>query len=304
MPGIIEVNHLRKEYAKFCAVDDVTFSVKQGEIFGMVGPNGAGKTTIIECIEGLRVPDGGEISLLGLQPAKNRPVLYQRIGIQLQESSLPPRLKVKEALDLFASFYENAASPEQLLSSLGLEEKRDASFGKLSGGQKQRLFIALALINNPEIVFFDELTTGLDPQARHSMWDLVRQVRAGGCTVFLTTHFMEEAEKLCDRILILDQGRVVALDSPTRLVDGLGAETCISFTLPPDGARPDFKDIPQVKKIERVEDRLIVFGDGEHFIGRVVANLEDEKIPFSDLHIKQPNLEDVFLSLTGRELRE
>ena len=304
MPKIIDVNKLHKSYGSLTAVNDVSFAVEEGEIFGMVGPNGAGKTTTIECIEGLREPDGGEISLLGMQPIKDKEAVYQQIGIQLQESSLPSRLKVKEALDLFASFYGNSESPAKLLSELGLEEKRNTSFATLSGGQKQRLFIALALINKPKIVFFDELTTGLDPQARHSMWEMVKKIRDGGSTVFLTTHFMEEAEKLCDRVLILDHGSIVALDSPTRLVDKIGAEMRISFSLPLNYPTPDFKNIPQVKRIEKVEERVMVFGRGERFISKVVACLEDEKIPFHDLHIEQPNLEDVFLALTGHEMRE
>jgi ABC-2 type transport system ATP-binding protein len=304
MPKILQVKNLFKKYGSLIAVKDVSFDVEEGEIFGMVGPNGAGKTTTIECIEGLREADGGEISLLGLQPIKDKQALFEQIGMQLQESALPPRLKVIEALDLFASFYIKSESPARLLSLLGLEEKHNASFAKLSGGQKQRLFIALALINKPRVVFFDELTTGLDPQARHSMWELVKQIREGGCTVFLTTHFMEEAEKLCDRVLILDQGSIVALDSPAMLVDKVGAEKRVSFALPLDLPVPVFKDIPQVKRVERMEEKVVIFGCGERFISKVVARLEDEKIPFHDLRIEQPNLEDVFLALTGREIRE
>jgi ABC-2 type transport system ATP-binding protein len=304
MPKILNVKNLQKKYGSLIAVNDVSFDVEEGEIFGMVGPNGAGKTTTIECIEGLREADSGEISLLGLQPIKDKQALYQHIGIQLQESSLPPRLRVKEALDLFASLYEKSDLPARLCSLLGLEEKQNAPFARLSGGQKQRLFIALALINKPRVVFFDELTTGLDPQARHSMWELVKQVRDGGCTVFLTTHFMEEAEKLCDRVLILDQGSIVALDSPARLVDKIGAEKRISFALPLDLPIPAFKDISQVNRVERMEERVMIFGHGERFISKVVVRLEDEKIPFHDLRIEQPNLEDVFLALTGREIRE
>ena len=206
--------------------------MRQGEIFGMVGPNGAGKTTTIECIEGLRRPDGGTVRLLGMDPARDRRQVAERIGIQLQESALPPRLRVGEALGLFGSFYERQADAAGLLDRMGLAEKRRAPFGKLSGGQKQRLFIALALVNQPEVVFFDELTTGLDPQARRSMWDLVREIRDPGCTVVLTTHFMEEAERLCDRVLIMDHGRIVALDTPEALIRSLGVERRLVFTLP------------------------------------------------------------------------
>jgi len=196
----IIVEDLRKRYDDVQAVDGASFDVKVGEIFGMVGPNGAGKTTTIECIEGLRRPDGGVIRVLGLDPGSEAEELRLRIGVQLQESNLPDRLRVREALELFGSFYPSAEPPDELLVLLGLEEKHRAPWGKLSGGQKQRLFIALALINRPEVVFLDELTTGLDPQARRHMWDLVQGIREQGRTVFLTTHFMEEAERLCDRV--------------------------------------------------------------------------------------------------------
>ena len=304
MSEVITVNNLRKTYKDVVAVKDISFEVHEGEIFGMVGPNGAGKTTTIECIEGLRQPDQGDISLLGKHPVRDRSELSELIGVQLQESSLPARLKVREALELFASFYTTSQSPDQLLSLLGLEEKSKSAFSKLSGGQKQRLFIALSLINNPKVVFLDELTTGLDPQARRSMWDLVKQVRDQGCTVFLTTHFMEEAERLCDRVLIMDYGQIVALDTPEGLIQKIGAEMRITFALPLNKKPPDLKEIPQVTHVEKKDEQVAIFGRGERFISKVIAKLEDEKVPFRDLHINQPNLEDVFLNLTGREMRE
>ncbi|HSN73646.1 MAG TPA: ABC transporter ATP-binding protein, partial [Anaerolineae bacterium] len=232
MVPVIEVCNLRKVYGTVIAVDGVSFEVGAGEIFGIVGPNGAGKTTTIECIEGLRRPDDGSVRLLGMDPLAQRQAVAQRIGVQLQESTLPPRLRAGEALALFGSFYQRQADADELLELLGLAEKRSAAFAKLSGGQKQRLFIALALINQPQVVFFDELTTGLDPQARRAMWDLVRQVRERGCTVVLTTHFMEEAERLCDRVAIFDHGRIVALDTPEALIRSLGVEKRLVFTLP------------------------------------------------------------------------
>jgi ABC-2 type transport system ATP-binding protein len=216
--AIIHVEHLRKVYGSVVAVDDISFEVAQGEIFGMVGPNGAGKTTAVECIEGLRSPSGGSIQVLGLDPQKDKYALRSRIGVQLQESALQNHIKVWEALDLFASLYPHSLDWRMLLEEVGLAEKRNASFAKLSGGQKQRLFIALALLNDPELVFLDELTTGLDPQARHAMWDLVRQMRDRGKTIFLITHFMEEAERLCGRVAIVDHGRIIALDSPEKLI--------------------------------------------------------------------------------------
>lgn len=304
MPTVIEVGNLRKTYGSVIAVDAVSFEVNEGEIFGMVGPNGAGKTTTIECIEGLRRPDEGSVKLLGMDPSEKRRAIANHIGVQLQESALPPRLRVAEALELFASFYERRADAEELLNILGLTEKRSSAFDKLSGGQKQRLFIALALINQPKVVFFDELTTGLDPQARRSMWDLVRQIREQGCTVFLTTHFMEEAERLCDRVLIIDRGQIVALDTPEAMIRSLGAENRLVFTLPENQAAPPLTDLPQVQRIEQFGERVVVYGHGERFASSVVYALEDAGVDFLDLRTEQSNLEDVFLSLTGREMRE
>ena len=304
MSSVIEVRNLRKTYETLVAVDDISFEVDEGEIFGMVGPNGAGKTTTIECIEGLRQPDDGSVQLLGMDPSEQRRAIANHIGIQLQESALPRRLRVAEALDLFASFYERRADAGELLDILGLTEKRSSAFDKLSGGQKQRLFIALALINRPKIVFFDELTTGLDPQARRSMWDLVRQIREQGCTVFLTTHFMEEAERLCDRVLIMDRGQIVALDTPEAMIRSLGAENRLVFTLPENQADPLLTDLPQVRRVEQFGERVVVYGHGERFASSVVYALEDAGVDFLDLRTEQPNLEDVFLALTGREMRE
>lgn len=296
---------LRKRYGAVTAVDGVSFEVRRGEIFGIVGPNGAGKTTTVECIEGLRRPDGGEVRLLGLDPLAQRRAVAERVGVQLQESALPPRLRVAEALTLFGAFYQRRADPAEMLDRLGLADKAKAAYGKLSGGQKQRLHIALALVNRPEVVFFDELTTGLDPQARRATWDLVRQVREGGCTVVLTTHFMEEAERLCDRVLIMDHGHVVALDTPEALIRSLGTDRRLVFTLPPGGTPPArLADLPQVRRVEQAGDRLTVYGQGDRFVSLVVYALEEAGVPFLDLRTVQPSLEDVFLALTGREMRE
>jgi ABC-2 type transport system ATP-binding protein len=304
MSSVIEVRNLCKTYGALVAVDDLTFAVEEGEIFGMVGPNGAGKTTTIECIEGLRQPDGGTVQLLGMDPLEERQAIADRIGVQLQESALPPRLRVGEALNLFASFYERQADAGELLERLGLADKWRSSFEKLSGGQKQRLFIALALIGRPEVVFFDELTTGLDPQARRLMWDLVREIREQGCTVFLTTHYMEEAERLCDRVLIINHGQIVAFDTPEAMIRSLGAENRLVFTLPANQTAPALTDLPQVQRIERLGDRVVVYGHGRRFASSVVYALEDAEVDFLDLRTEQPNLEDVFLSLTGRGIRE
>jgi ABC-2 type transport system ATP-binding protein len=304
MDTVIEVKDLMKTYGSTIAVDHISFQVMEGEIFGMVGPNGAGKTTTIECIEGLRRPDGGDVTIFKMNPLANRMEIAERIGIQLQESGLPARLKVGEALSLFASFYTKNADIDELLDLLGLSEKQSSAFTKLSGGQKQRLFIALALINKPEVVFFDELTTGLDPQARRRMWDLVRQIREQGTTVFLTTHYMEEAERLCDRVLIIDEGIVVALDTPEALIRSLGVEKRLVFKVLDDSTIPPLEDIPLVNQVEKIGDRVVVYGHGDRFASTVVRAMEDADLDFLDLRTEQPTLEDVFLNLTGREMRE
>src|ERR1700681_4052502 len=218
MRPVIQVSELRKTYGRTVAVDEVSFEVQPGEIFGLIGPNGAGKTTTMECVEGLRTPDRGVISVLGLDPTRHVYVLQERIGVQLQEAQLQKRIKVWEAVALWASLYRKPVEGDRLIEQLGLSDKRNAWFMTLSGGQKQRLFIALALINDPELVFLDELTTGLDPQARRAIWDLVRGIRQRGKTVLLTTHLMEEAERLCARVAIIEAGRIVDIDTPTRLV--------------------------------------------------------------------------------------
>ncbi|RME42075.1 MAG: ABC transporter ATP-binding protein [Chloroflexi bacterium] len=304
---VVEVESLRKVYGDVVAVDGISFEVHKGEIFGMVGPNGAGKTTTIECVEGLRRPTAGSVRTLGLNPQRDRRALMERIGVQLQESALPNRLKTGEALELFATFYERAlpaADRDALLERLGLAEKRDRPFAKLSGGEKQRLFIALALVHDPELIFLDELTTGLDPHARRDMWDLVRDIRNQGKTVFLTTHYMEEAERLCDRVAIIDEGRIVELDTPENLIRSLGAEEQILFVA--DGvalADMNFlQDLPVVTRLEPAGERWVVYGRGDRFVGSVVTALEDHRIPFRDLRTRQPTLEDVFLARTGRRM--
>ncbi len=303
METAIVVEGLRKVYGEVVAVDGISFEVRRGEIFGMVGPNGAGKTTTIECIEGLRRPDGGTVTTLGLDPQRDGYELRERIGVQLQESALPNRIKVWEAVDLFASFYRRSVEWEPLLERLGLAEKRNTDFAKLSGGQKQRLFIALALINDPELVFLDELTTGLDPQARRAMWQLVFDIREQGKTVFLTTHFMEEAERLCDRVAIVDDGRIVALDSPEKLVRSLGAEKRVLFTVERAFDEAALRAVPGVTKVERNGERVTVYGTGDRLVGGVVNALETGGVPFRDLRTEQPTLEDVFLALTGKQIR-
>ncbi len=307
MDTIIQVEGLRKVYGKTVAVAEVSFDVQRGEIFGMVGPNGAGKTTTIECLEGLRKPDAGKAQVLGVDPQTEGEYLRLHTGMQLQSSNLPERMKVWEALDLYASFYPQAEDWRKLMEQLGLEEKRNTPFSKLSGGQKQRLFIALALLPNPDLVFLDELTTGLDPQARHAIWDLVREVQAKGKTILLTTHFMEEAERLCDRVAILDHGRIVAMDTPGNLIRNLGTEERVVFLV--EGALPqDFgAALTGGTRVDVQGDWVVVHGMNRSkvpLVSEVVNLLTSSGVIFRDLRTEQSNLEDVFLQLTGHEIRE
>ncbi|MFQ5823071.1 MAG: ABC transporter ATP-binding protein [bacterium] len=300
----VKVEKLRKAYGSVVAVNDISFEVYEGEIFGMVGPNGAGKTTTIECIEGLRQPAGGNIQVLGLDPKKQGYALRQRIGVQLQESELPRHIKVWEALDLFASFYSRSNDWNTLLEQMGLLDKRNASYSKLSGGQKQRLFIALSLVNDPELVFLDELTTGLDPQARRTMWDLVLDIRNQGKTVFLTTHFMEEAQRLCDQVAIIDHGSIVALDSPENLIRNLGAENRVVFSVDGVFDLNPLRQLATVRHVEQIGERIVVYGQGDPLVVDVVNALSSNGVHFRDLRTEQPSLEDVFLTLTGKEMRD
>ena len=305
MPSVIQVSHLRKTYGATVAVDDVSFTVERGEIFGLIGPNGAGKTTTMECVEGVRAADRGTISVLGLDPTRDAYKLQHRIGVQLQQAQLQKRIKVWEAVDLWATIYRKpAAQCAGLLEQLGLAEKRDAWFMTLSGGQKQRLFIALALINDPEVVFLDELTTGLDPQARHAIWDLVRGIRARGKTVFLTTHLMEEAERLCDRVAIIEHGRIVDIDTPRNLVSRHCPERSVVLATDVLSAADVFRALPQVVSVESNGREITIRGSGDDLVTEVIRCLSESAIRVTDFRTLLPNLEDVFLKLTGRSIRD
>ena len=299
---VIEVEHLSKRYRDVVAVDDVSFTVERGEIFGILGPNGAGKTTTVEMIEGLRTPDGGTVRVLGLDPRRDGAELRQRVGVQLQESQLPDKLEVAEALELYGSFYDRPADRRRLLEDLGLADRRDAKFGKLSGGQKQRLSIALALIGNPEIAILDELTTGLDPQARRDTWELIEQIRDRGVTVVLVTHFMEEAERLADRVAVIDAGRLVAIDSPTGLVSRLDAGQRIRFrpTTPLDDRI--LTELPEVRSVRRSGSQVLVTSTGE-LLQAVISVLARHHIVAAELRMEQANLDDAFMALTTYEER-
>ncbi|HLE57575.1 MAG TPA: ABC transporter ATP-binding protein [Rhodothermia bacterium] len=303
--SVIEVSGVRKTYGSVVAVDEVSFDVHDGEIFGLIGPNGAGKTTTMECVEGLRTPDHGNISVLGLDPFRDIYKLQDRMGVQLQEAQLQKRIKVWEAVHLWASLYRKKSSDgDRLLEQLGLADKRNAWFMTLSGGQKQRLFIVLALINDPEVVFLDELTTGLDPQARRAIWELVRGIRERGKTVFLTTHLMEEAERLCDRVAIMDHGRIIDIDTPERLVNRYCPErTVVLFTDDP-GAEVLFRAMPRVADVTARDGRFTIRGNGEDLVTNVVWCLSENRIRVSDFRTILPNLEDVFIKVTGHSIRD
>jgi ABC-2 type transport system ATP-binding protein len=303
MTNVITVKNLRKSYGSTVAVDDISFDVAQGEIFAILGPNGAGKTTAVETIVGLRRPDRGNISVLGIDPQQDAQGLRQHIGVQLQQAAVPQRLKVWEILDLFASFYPATVPRDRLIEQWGLGEKRNAYFGKLSGGQQQRLFIALALINDPRIVFFDELTTGLDPQARRATWELVQGVRAQGKTVVLVTHAMDEAELLADRVAIIDHGRIVALDTPQALIHRIQPEGQVRFTTS-NGFDPALlQQVDGVSAVERNGARVTVRGAGP-LLSRVAQALAEHHMEPADLRQERATLEDVFLAATGRGLRD
>ena len=303
--SVIHVSSIRKTYGTTVAVEDVSFDVNDGEIFGLIGPNGAGKTTTMECVEGIRRPDNGTIRVLGLDPVRDVYALQERIGVQLQQAQLQKRIKVWEAMHLWATLYKKpTAIGDHLLEQLGLAEKRNAWFMTLSGGQKQRLFIALALINDPEVVFLDELTTGLDPQARRKIWDLVRDIRTRGKTVFLTTHLMEEAERLCDRVAIIDRGRIIDIDQPQRLVDKYCPERSVTLATADAHATESLSRIPGVEVTKPGDSQYTIRGVGDRLVTDVIRCLSENHINVTDFRTETPNLEDVFLKLTGHSLRD
>jgi ABC-2 type transport system ATP-binding protein len=299
--AIIEVDSLVKRYGDHTVVGGVSFAVEQGEIFGILGPNGAGKTTTVECIEGLRSPDGGAIRVCGIDPQRDTGELRQLLGAQLQESELPDKLKVSEAMELYSSFYRNPVDWRELIDSLHLTDKISTQFRRLSGGQKQRLSIALALIGNPRVAVLDELTTGLDPQARRDAWDLIEGIRDRGVTIVLVTHFMEEAERLCDRLAVIDAGKLVALDSPAGLVSAVDDRQRIRFrpSAPIDHAV--LATLPEVTNVERAGSQLVVTGTGNLLLA-VTTALARHQVIAGDLRVEQTSLDDAFVALTGRSI--
>ncbi|HYA11074.1 MAG TPA: ABC transporter ATP-binding protein [Thermoplasmata archaeon] len=300
--AVVTVDRLHKTYGGTNGVHEVSFSVGEGEILGIIGPNGAGKTTTVECISGLRAPDSGSINVLGLDPQKHRQEVRDRVGVQLQEGSLPPRAKVREVLQLFASFYRQPADPDELLSELGLTEKRNAYYKQLSGGQKQRLSIALALVGNPKVAILDELTTGLDPQARRETWGLIEKIRDRGVTVILVTHFMDEAERLCDRVVLIDRGEVVAMATPEALAEQEGGGTHMRFV--PSAPFPDkiLASLPGVSSVEHVGPHVEVTGKGD-LLPAVMQALQIVGVRAQDVQVTSGSLEDAFLRLTSQRTR-
>lgn len=299
MPAVINVQNLHKRYGKTVAVNDVSFAVREGEIFGLLGPNGAGKTTTVECIEGLRKADEGEIRVLGFDPLRDRSEITQRLGVQLQHSELPAKMAVAEALQLYSSFYRNPADWHDLVEILGLAESARTKFSKLSGGQQQRLSIALALIGSPKVAVLDELTTGLDPQARRDTWELIEGMRDRGVTIVLVTHFMEEAERLCDRVALIDSGNLVVVDTPAALTERVEVEQRIQFrpSEPLDDAL--LTDLPDVSNVVRRGDLVVVTGNS-NALSAVTSVLARHQIVAHQLRVEQVSLEDVFLALTGK----
>jgi ABC-2 type transport system ATP-binding protein len=297
---VIEVSRLHKEYRPKVAVDDVSFTVQAGEIFGILGPNGAGKTTTVESVVGLRKPDRGRIRVLGLDPQRDHDELRELVGVQLQHSELPDKLRVTEALDLYASFYRQPADAGELIDRLGLGDRRNVSYGKLSGGQKQRLSVALALIGTPKVAVLDELTTGLDPAARREVWGLISEIRDTGVTILLVTHFMEEAERLCDRVAVIDNGRVIATDTPGGLASRAGGEQSIRFRASAPLDEKLLRQLPEVSTVRRDGDQFTVTGN-EEAPQAVIGVLIRHGVIAQHLRVDQANLDDAFVALTTHD---
>lgn len=304
MSSVIEVDGLVKKYGTTMAVDTISFQVYEGEIFGLLGPNGAGKTTTMECVEGIRKPDGGAISLFDLDPIRDAASLHDRLGVQLQEAQLQKRIKVGEAVALWATLYSNPVDIDRLLEQLGLTEKRNTWFMNLSGGQKQRLSIALALIHDPDVVFLDELTTGLDPQARRTIWELVLDIKERGKTVFLTTHLMEEAEQLCDRVAIIEHGKIIAMDSPLNLVRDHCPEQSVIFSVEGDVDIRSFESIVEGMTRSEANGEIRLNGIGDDFVSKVIHTVAAQDLNVLNFRTITPSLEDAYLKLTGHSIRD
>jgi ABC-2 type transport system ATP-binding protein len=305
MDSIIRVENLTKRYGEVTAVNGVTFAVEKGEVFGILGPNGAGKTTTVEMIEGLRKPDGGRISVYGIDARKQPGRIKEIIGVQLQATSIYDNIRVREAVDLFGGYYRKAAPAGRILEEVSLTDKKDSSVSSLSGGQKQRLCVGLALVNDPEVIFLDEPTTGLDPQARHNIWSIVERLRERGKTIVMTTHYMEEAEQLCDRIAIVDRGKIIAMETPDKLINNAGLGTSIEFTTSPALNGLSAK-IPGIRKVNNGgSNKYALNTKAVSLVLKDLTNLcYENHIDLENISVKKATLEDVFLAMTGRKLRE
>lgn len=302
---IIKVDSITKSYGKLRAVDRLSFSAYRGEIFGLLGPNGAGKTTTLEMIEGLRIPDNGEIYLDGHDVRKDLQKVKEIIGVQLQSTSLYNKIKVGEAIELFGNYYKKRRSVDELLKLVSLEDKRNTYHQDLSGGQKQRLALAITLVNDPQIVFLDEPTTGLDPQARRNLWDIISKMKSEDKTIIITTHYMEEAEKLCDRIAIMDHGKILAQGTPYELIAQLKVSSCVEFSSNGLTKRERLENLPSVTKALHKGGQVELFSnDPQKALLSLMQFSKSENIEIKDLHIRKATLEDLFLELTGRSLRE
>lgn len=305
--SVVQVEHLVKSYGLLRAVDDISFQVKSGEIFGMLGPNGAGKTTTVEIIEGLRPADSGRVTVLGLDVSRSAVRVKQQIGIQLQAPSLLPLLTVEEILDLFCSFYPRCLTAARLVEMMGLGESCKVLVKNLSGGQQQRLSVAMALVNDPEIAFLDEPTTGLDPQSRRGLWGVIEDMRQKQKTVFLTTHYMEEAERLCNRVAIIDRGKIIAQGSPQSLIHEYFREKAVQFALEPAPSREILQKFPGVTSVIMSDSEIILYsGDIPATMSAILKYTDEMSLTgrLEDLHVREATLEDVFVKLTGRKIRE
>lgn len=302
MKNVVSCAAVSRNFGSFTALEDVSFEVREGEVFGVVGPNGAGKTTLLNCMEGLDRPSSGRVEVLGFDPVRDQHSLAQQIGVQLQSAALPPRLTVQDALELYSAFYERPRPWRELLTDLGIKDKANARVDRLSGGERQRVFVALALINRPRLAFLDELTTALDPQSRRNMWDTVEHVRDGGATVVLTTHYMEEAERLCDRVAIIDHGRLIALDTVASLIQQHAGDTTAKLILSASpSAEFDLTGVPGVTSARTEGRELTIRGAADGLQG-VLAALAAHRITVTSMSTTTPGLEDVFLALTGRTI--
>lgn len=305
MNKVVEVENLVKRYGSLAAVAGVNFSVEEGEVFGILGPNGAGKTTMVEMIEGLRKPDSGSIRVLGINAAREPDSIKELIGVQLQATSLYEQIRVKEAVDLFGGYYQRAIPTDALLEELSLTDKMESYVSQLSGGQRQRLALALALVNDPAVVFLDEPTTGLDPQARRGVWSTIADLRQKEKTIILTTHYMEEAEELCRRVAIMDHGKIIALDTPDALIEAAGLDSRIEMNRVPEVLRSMLNQADLPARVSEDGDKVLLHTRKASRVLKEITRMADERdIDLESISVQKATLEDVFLTLTGRQLRE